>query len=41
MVDYNHLANAQQVIAFFLPEAPVEMFAILDEVSAPLSVFSL
>ncbi len=32
-VDYNVLANEQQVIAFFLPEAPSEMLRILDEVN--------
>lgn len=31
-VDYNVLANEQQVIAFFLPEAPTEMLKIFDEV---------
>ena len=33
VVDYNVLANEQQVIAFFLPEAPTEMLRIFDEVS--------
>ena len=33
VVDYNVLANEQQVIAFFLPEAPTEMLKIFDEVS--------
>ena len=32
VVDYNVLANEQQVIAFFLPEAPTEMLKIFDEV---------
>ena len=32
VVDYNMLANEQEVIAFFLPEAPTEMFKIFDEV---------
>ena len=32
VVDYNTLANEQQVIAFFLPEAPTEMLKIFDEV---------
>lgn len=32
-MDYNVLANEQQVIAFFLPEAPTEMLKIFDEVS--------
>ena len=32
VVDYNSLANEQQVIAFFLPEAPTEMLKIFDEV---------
>ena len=32
VVDYNTLANEQQVIAFFLPEAPTEMLRIFDEV---------
>ena len=32
VVDYNVLANEQQVIAFFLPEAPTEILRIFDEV---------
>ncbi len=32
IVDYNVLATEQYVIAFFLPEAPTEMFKIFDEV---------
>ena len=32
VVDYNVLAQVQQVIAFFLPEAPTEMLKIFDEV---------
>ena len=32
VVDYNVLANSAQVIAFFLPEAPLEMLQIFDEV---------
>ena len=31
------LADEQQVIAFFLPEAPIEMLQIFDEVGIPLS----
>ena len=38
VVDYNTLANEQQVIAFFLPEAPTEMLKIFDEVC--VDVFS-
>ena len=36
VVDYNTLANEQQVIAFFLPEAPTEMLKIFDEVCVAL-----
>ena len=32
VIDYNILANEQQVLAYFLPEAPSEMLKILDEV---------
>ena len=32
VIDYNILANEQQVIAFFLPEAPTEMLKVFDEV---------
>ena len=32
VVDYDMLADEQQVIAFFLPEAPKEMFKIFNEV---------
>ncbi len=32
-MDYNVLANEQQVIAFFLPEAPTEILKIFDEVT--------
>ena len=38
VVDYNTLANEQQVIAFFLPEAPTEMLKIFDEVCVCVSV---
>ena len=34
VVDYNVLANSAQSLAFFLPEAPIEMLQIFDEVSA-------
>ncbi|ODM98345.1 DNA replication licensing factor mcm2, partial [Orchesella cincta] len=30
-VCYHHLANGEQVLAFFLPEAPLKMLEILDE----------
>ena len=33
VIDYNMLASERQTIAFFLPEAPSEMFKIFDEVS--------
>lgn len=39
VVDYNTLANEQQVIAFFLPEAPTEMLKIFDEVCVDVSTF--
>ena len=39
VVDYNTLANEQQVIAFFLPEAPTEMLKIFDEVCVCVSVY--
>ena len=38
VVDYNVLGKEQAVIAFFLPEAPSEMFKIFDEVSSTRSV---
>ena len=45
VVDYNHLAQLEhlQVLAFFLPEAPEEMLAILDEgvKDVVLSIFPL
>lgn len=31
IVDYHLLANSQEVLAFFLPEAPTEMLQIMDE----------
>ena len=30
-LDYNKLASEEQVLAYFLPEAPIEMLAIFDE----------
>ena len=33
VVDYNILANEQQVLAYFLPEAPSEVLQIFDEVN--------
>ena len=33
IIDYNMLASVEQVLAYFLPEAPVEMLQNLDEVS--------
>lgn len=30
-MDYNILASHEQVLAFFLPEAPAEMLTIFDE----------
>ena len=32
IIDYNILANEQQVLAYFLPEAPTEVLQIFDEV---------
>ena len=32
MIDYNMLASVEQVLAYFLPEAPTEMLMNLDEV---------
>ena len=32
-MDYNVLASQEQVLAYFLPEAPAEMLKIFDEVS--------
>ena len=32
IIDYNMLASVEQVLAYFLPEAPVEMLQNLDEV---------
>ena len=31
VVDYNILASQEQVLAYFLPEAPTEMLKIFDE----------
>ena len=31
-VDYNLLASHEQVLAYFLPEAPTEMLKVFDEV---------
>ncbi|RUS83603.1 hypothetical protein EGW08_008622 [Elysia chlorotica] len=31
VIDYNMLATMEQVLAYFLPEAPTEMLSILDE----------
>ena len=39
IVDYNALANAEQGVAFFLPEAPIEMLQIFDEVSLFKNLF--
>lgn len=37
VVDYNILASQEQVLAYFLPEAPAEMLKIFDEVrSSPV-----
>ena len=30
-LDYNKLASEEQVLAYYLPEAPIEMLAIFDE----------
>ena len=39
VVDYNILASQEQVLAYFLPEAPAEMLKIFDEVrSCPLAL---
>lgn len=32
VIDYNMLASMEQVLAYFLPEAPTEMLNNLDEV---------
>jgi hypothetical protein len=32
VIDYNMLASHEQVLAYFLPEAPVGMLQIFDEV---------
>ena len=32
MIDYNMLASVEQVLAYFLPEAPTEMLQNFDEV---------
>lgn len=39
IVDYNALANAEQGVAFFLPEAPIEILQIFDEVSLLKNLF--
>lgn len=33
IIDYNMLASVEQVLAYFLPEAPTEMLQNFDEVS--------
>ncbi len=30
VVNFNHMASVEQVLAYFLPEAPLEMLTILD-----------
>lgn len=32
VIDYNMLASVEQVLAYFLPEAPTEMLLNFDEV---------
>lgn len=32
IIDYNMLASVEQVLAYFLPEAPTEMLQNFDEV---------
>ena len=32
VINYNMLASQEHVLAYFLPEAPAEMFKIFDEV---------
>jgi len=32
MIDYNILASQEHVLAYFLPEAPLEVLKIFDEV---------
>ena len=39
VIDYNMLATMEQVLAYFLPEAPTEMLSILDEVCCQDSNF--
>ena len=39
VVDYNLLASKQPPIAVLLPDAPIEMFRIFDEVSEPMNSF--
>ena len=41
VVDYNVLANSEQAIAFFLPEAPMEILQIFDEVRLEAKGLSL
>jgi hypothetical protein len=33
VIDYNMLASVEQVLAYFLPEAPAEMLLNFDEVT--------
>ena len=35
VIDYNMLASVEQVLAYFLPEAPTEMLQNFDEVCLP------
>lgn len=35
VIDYNMLASVEQVLAYFLPEAPAEMLQNFDEVILP------
>ncbi len=38
VVDYNLLAKKQPPIAVLLPDAPIEMFRIFDEVCADMGI---
>ena len=41
VIDYNMLASVEQVLAYFLPEAPTEMLQNFDEVYFSLHLIIL
>ena len=39
VIDYNILASQEQVLAYFLPEAPAEMLKIFDEAAKEVVLY--